>query len=328
MNYYEELGVASSASPKEIRSAYRKLAQVLHPDRQQDDTLRLICARQLARLNQIVDTLTDPGKRREYDALLRGESPNAPHPPRLQRIREFLSAVKLATWVWIAAAIVGGVLMLLLFRGSAVSPQPSYRPAVPPPDAKTRPKDAPAARPPATRHKPAPPPDTAPAAPLPPDAGQPAAPAASPAAPPQIPPPVPTPPLAAAPAPPPHPAQSYFAGRWFFSRDLAHTDRALYPPESIELAINEDHGVLRGAYRSRYRVPDRPISPDVNFQFEGPAATAQTVDLPWTGDGGAEGRVRLRPVTPVSMEVNWRATRLGALGLSSGTAVLVRGDER
>jgi len=345
MNYYEELGVESSAPPEDIRRAYRKLAQLLHPDRHQDETLRLICERQLARLNQIAGILADPGRRREYDSLLKGEGakPSAAQ-GRIRQIRDFLSSLTLETRVWIAAAVVGIVLMLLLFRWNAASTaETPYRPAVASQEVRTQAQAAPAAaRTHAARNKPAAsprtrqpgPPDAATLSPQAPEPATPA-PALSQAELPQIVPPVPTAPLAAAPPPPvaapapsPRPRQSYFAGRWFFSHDVSQPDRALYPPEMIELAIAEDDGVLRGTYRGRYSVPDRPVSPDVDFQFEGSAADGQTVELGWTGSGGAQGRVRLTPITPVSMEVNWWATRLGALGLVSGTAVLVRGDER
>ena len=96
----------------------------------------------------------------------------------------------------------------------------------------------------------------------------------------------------------------------------------------IELAITEDNGILRGSYRARYRVTDRPVSPDVAFEFLGPANKPENAELSWTGPGGAEGRVRLHALTAVSMEVKWWATRLGSLGLVSGTAVLIRGDEQ
>jgi hypothetical protein len=75
-------------------------------------------------------------------------------------------------------------------------------------------------------------------------------------------------------------------------------------------------------------VTDRPISPNVNFEFTGPAGKGETVELGWSGAGGAEGRVRLKAITRVSMEVSWWATRMGALDLTSGTAILIRAEEK
>ena len=37
MNFYEELGVARSASIAEIQQAYKALVRILHPDQQQDE---------------------------------------------------------------------------------------------------------------------------------------------------------------------------------------------------------------------------------------------------------------------------------------------------
>ena len=86
MNYYEELGLESSASPEEIRRAYRKLAQVLHPDQHRDEALRRVCERQLARLNGIAEILEDPGRRLEYDLSLQEarERREEPGPGRLE----------------------------------------------------------------------------------------------------------------------------------------------------------------------------------------------------------------------------------------------------
>lgn len=61
MDYYSILGVAKTASPDEIKSAYRKLAKQHHPDRTGgDDT-------QFKQINEAYDTLKDPARRQQYD---------------------------------------------------------------------------------------------------------------------------------------------------------------------------------------------------------------------------------------------------------------------
>jgi curved DNA-binding protein CbpA len=363
VTYYEELGVESTASAEEIRRAYRKLAQLLHPDQHQDEVLRRICERQLARLNGIAEILDDPKQRREYDLGLQGGRVNAAR--GRSRMGEYLSSVSLAIWVWVAAGVAGMALMALLFLWNAASAGGTlYRAAGHGEEGKAKaqsaaasvavpnvtvPKreeagDAAAVRrkakespvagqedprtiPAAAQAKGSDSGESVTTAPVPdvpagepqrlsevvPEARRSAPGTAAPGA------------EEGAKAPQEH---AYFAGDWFFSRDVSRRDAALYPPEMIEVAITEENGVLRGKYRGRYRVTDRPISPNVNFEFTGPAGKGETVELGWSGAEGAEGRVRLKAITPVSMEVSWWATRMGALDLTSGTAVLIRAEEK
>ena len=63
-NYYELLGVGKTASEKEIKSAYRKMARKLHPDvnpnneRAQD---------QFKKVNEAYEVVGDPSRRKDYD---------------------------------------------------------------------------------------------------------------------------------------------------------------------------------------------------------------------------------------------------------------------
>ena len=64
-DYYKTLGIARTASEKEIKSAYRRLARQYHPDVNKDpkatDRFKLI--------NEAYEVLSDPKKRSKYDQL-------------------------------------------------------------------------------------------------------------------------------------------------------------------------------------------------------------------------------------------------------------------
>lgn len=62
--HYERLGVASDASPEEIKRAARRLMQKHHPDRGGDETVA-------AAINTAFSVLSSPTKREQYDEFLR-----------------------------------------------------------------------------------------------------------------------------------------------------------------------------------------------------------------------------------------------------------------
>ncbi len=74
VDFYELLGVPMGAGPREIKGAYRRMAEVYHPDKlnllpestreEGRDIMRL--------LNEAKDTLLNPERRSHYDLLLAG----------------------------------------------------------------------------------------------------------------------------------------------------------------------------------------------------------------------------------------------------------------
>ena len=65
-DYYSALGVAKSASPAEIKRAYRKLARAHHPDVNSGDPA---AERRFKEINEAHEVLGDPNKRKKYDEL-------------------------------------------------------------------------------------------------------------------------------------------------------------------------------------------------------------------------------------------------------------------
>src|SRR5580658_4408790 len=69
--YYEMLGISRSATPQEIRTAFRKLAMRWHPDRNPNDPDAEERFKEISGAN---DILSDEKKREAYDRTLSTES--------------------------------------------------------------------------------------------------------------------------------------------------------------------------------------------------------------------------------------------------------------
>jgi curved DNA-binding protein len=64
IDYYKTLGVDKGATPKDIKSAYRKLARKYHPDLNPNDK---DAKKNFQQINEANEVLSDPEKRKKYD---------------------------------------------------------------------------------------------------------------------------------------------------------------------------------------------------------------------------------------------------------------------
>lgn len=79
MSYYEILGVSRSASPDDIKKAYRRLALKWHPDKNPNNTEK--AAEMFQKVSEAYDVLSDPSKRQHYErhGTVRNESRGHQH---------------------------------------------------------------------------------------------------------------------------------------------------------------------------------------------------------------------------------------------------------
>lgn len=356
LNFYDELGIEPCATPEQIRDSFRALVRIVHPDHQTDEQLKEIAETQMRKLNRIYATLSDPEKRRRYDQTLEKSF----GPTIVMSPESALNMSRLAgRMAWVGAVFVTVVGLIWLASDSPAARQAGTAdnggPAVAgSPSGKgsgataeevaqlrtelqhlraehdlalrelARLKGVPAK--PSSRANPDSPPENPPALPTTLT---------------ELPSPVTpggaalinlTPPGRTAlskPAAPPAPAAAQtrsFAGFWFYMKEFNPKAKAstLYPPEFIELTLTEQGGTVKGRYRSRYKIVDRAISPDVSFEFAG-NPVAGTVTAPWSGPGGSKGEITLKMPSENSLKVDWSTTELGSFqGLVNGTATLTR----
>lgn len=65
-DYYESLGIARTATPEEIKTAFRKLARKYHPDVAKN---KVTAEERFKEINEANEVLSDPDKRKRYDEL-------------------------------------------------------------------------------------------------------------------------------------------------------------------------------------------------------------------------------------------------------------------
>lgn len=91
VDYYQILGLQKTATDKEIKNAYRKLARKYHPDLNPDDKE---AQKKFQELNEANEVLSDPEKRKKYDQY----GKDWQHGEEYERARQSRSRAQESSW--------------------------------------------------------------------------------------------------------------------------------------------------------------------------------------------------------------------------------------
>lgn len=84
LDHYTVLGITPTATPDDIRKAYRQAARASHPDLHPGDAT---AAARFRRVQQAYEVLGDPARRAAYDApMVRQAGRPASYPPRASTV--------------------------------------------------------------------------------------------------------------------------------------------------------------------------------------------------------------------------------------------------
>jgi curved DNA-binding protein CbpA len=130
-DHYETLGVGRRASTEEITSAYKALVVKYHPDRHEQNDLQELAEEKLKLANAAYQVLSNPQRRRLYDAGRMGPAIGGSAPQAMKISPEHLLKRALITGAWIVGiplafrlshnpalflAILGGIFVWRLWR--------------------------------------------------------------------------------------------------------------------------------------------------------------------------------------------------------------------
>ena len=350
MTLYDEVGLSRQATADEIKQAYHNFVRLLHPDAVRDPALQVLAEAQLKRINAVFDVLNDAKRRTEYDAHNDQGQATELVVAQYARTRPPTMA---GSSVWGAAVVVALLVLIWIAAGPPESAGRAHAAEAPIADPIKRSVELASIV------------DNT-AAPMPVEVAQQlrqlrrelraaqneqrtarvelAAEADSANAEVNAPSeddddPTPAPPLVSslgskmtqtrAPTPAGLPPQSSLIGTWLYAQRAGEAPKKdWYPPDYIELKIQPLADGVAGRYQGRYRVGDRPISPEVRFHFESKAASGKGEALSWTGANGAKGEIRLRQTSALTLQVDWTTTEPGRVpSLTAGSSLLVRSPQ-
>lgn len=325
LTHYDDLGLAAGASGEEIREAYLNLVRLLHPDLSSEPSLKRFSENQLKRVSRAYAVLSDPARRRRYDAELGGlheanSEDEEPDEPALEK--RSVGRSRARAWItlgWLICAFAGIIGIGWYVSQQAGEPSPPVQVnAAPNPPAGT------------------------------PAAAQPSAAASD------------TPDKSADPDSlrselaatktdrdraleetvlqakeldfltgrvlngRTAPGAGRLSGVWVLPVAKVPAAASAFTPESVDLILSAQQDSLQGRFRARYPGMGAPDPPMVRFYLEG-KIQEDVANASWVGEDGSKGEIQLKLASDNALQLVWSTTQLGKQsGPDSGTLALVR----
>ena len=321
LTYYDDLGLSARASSEEVREAYLNLVRLLHPDLSSEPSLKRFSENQLKRLSRAYAVLSDPDRRRRYDAELAGEAEEEPEEPvSAQRSAGRSRARAWITLGWLICAFAGivGIGWYVSQQAGVPSEPAQVSAAQNPPAAAPNPPAQSSAAPSDNPEKSA-------------DVDSLGS------------------ELAAAKterdraleqtvlqakeldfltgrvlAGRPAPGSSRLAGVWVLPASKTTPVASAFTPEAVDLVLSVQQAAVAGRFRARFPGMGAPDPPMVRFYFEGQLQD-DVVNAVWNGEDGSKGEIQLKLASDNALQLVWSTTQPGRQsGPDSGTLALVR----
>ena len=113
-----------------------------------------------------------------------------------------------------------------------------------------------------------------------------------------------------------------FSGVWVLPKLTASP--SAFTPEAVDLILNEQQGTVQGRFRARYPGMGTPEAPMVRFYLEG-KSQGSVANATWSGEGGGKGEIQMKLASEDALQLVWSTTQPGKQsGPDSGTVALVR----
>ena len=328
LTHYDDLGLGAGASGEEIREAYLNLVRLLHPDLSSEPSLKRFSENQLKRVSRAYAVLSDPARRRRYDAQLAGlhepsgdeEEPEEPEEPVLEK--RSVGRSRARAWItlgWLICAFAGIIGIGWYVSQQAGEPSPpvqvsaapnplasattAVQPAAVPSDAADKPVDLDALRSELAATKSerdhaleqtvlqAKELDFLTGRVL---SGRPA------------------------------PGANRLSGVWVLPMPKVPAAASAFTPESVDLILSAQQDSVQGRFRARYPGMGAPDPPMVRFYLEGKIQD-DVANATWVGEDGSKGEIQLKLASDNALQLVWSTTQPGKQsGPDTGTLALVR----